>query len=84
MAWSISDLDKSKTEACIQNERIRLDNCNETLTKLKEEYDRKRFRYMAELSDLENKITGLENVIKNGERFIENCEEHLKSFEKEG
>lgn len=80
MAWNIGDLDKSKTESCIQNEEIRLDNCRETLSRLKNEYEKKHFKYMAELFDMENKITELENVIESGERFVESCKEHLKSF----
>lgn len=80
MAWNISDLDKSKTESCIQNEEIRLDNCREALSRLKNDYEKKHFKYMAELFDMENKITELENVIESGERFVESCKEHLKNF----
>lgn len=81
MAWNISDLDKNKTESCIQNENIRLDNCREVLCKLKKEYESKRYKYMTKLSDIEDKITTLEASISSGEKFVSDCEKHLKELE---
>ena len=79
--WSISELDKNKTEQSITNETARLDMCREVLEKLKKEYEHKKYMFMVELSNLEDKITTLETSISSGEKFIEDCNNHLKSFE---
>ena len=79
--WSISDLDKSKTEQSITNETIRLENCRQSLNELKNEYERKKYEYMIELSNIENDINTLETSITSGEKFIEDCKNHLKNFE---
>lgn len=79
--WSISELDKNKTEQSIANETARLDMCREVLEKLKKEYEHKKYMFMVELSNLEDKITTLETSISSGEKFIEDCKNHLKSFE---
>ena len=79
--WSISDLDKSKTEQSITNETIRLENCRQSLNELKNEYARKKYEYMIELSNIEDDITTLETSIASGEKFIKDCKNHLKDFE---
>ena len=79
--WSISELDQNKTEQSIANENARLDACREVLEKLKKEYEHKKYMFMVELSNLEDKITTLETSISSGEKFIEDCNNHLKSFE---
>lgn len=81
MGWSISELDKNKTEQSIANESARLDGCREQLERLKNEYEHKRYMFMCELSNIEDKITTLETSIASGEKFVEDCKEHLKDFE---
>lgn len=81
MSWNISELDKNKTEQCIGNETIRLDNCRASLDKLKNEYEHKKYAYMVELSNIEDKITTLERSISSGEKFLEDCKNYLKTFE---
>ena len=78
---NISELDKNKTEQCITNETIRLDNCRVKLDKLKNEYEHKKYMYMTELSNMEDEITILEGSISSGEKFLENCKNHLKTFD---
>ena len=77
--WSISELDKSKTEQSIINEESRLNYCKSVLEKTKKEYDQKRYEYMCKLANLEDKITMLETSISSGEKFIEECKEHLNN-----
>lgn len=77
MVWLVNELDKNKTDQSIVNEEARLDICRETLDKLKNEYERKRYEYMTKLSNIENKIATLESSIVSGEKFIEDCKEHL-------
>lgn len=81
MGWSISELDKNKTEQSILNEEARLDSCREVLDKLKKEYEHKKYMFMVELSNIEDKITTLETSIASGEKFVEDCKNHLKDFE---
>lgn len=81
MGWSVSELDKNKTEQSISNEEIRLDNCRAVVDKIKKEYEHKKYMFMVELSNLEDKITALETSITSGEKFIEECKEHLKDFD---
>ncbi len=78
---NISELDKNKTEQCVVNETIRLDNCRVTLDKLKNEYNHKKYMYMIELSNMEDKITTLEDSIASGEKFLNDCNNHLKTFD---
>lgn len=77
MVWLVSELDKNKTEQSIANEEARLDMCRETLDKLKNEYEQKRYEYMTKLSNFENNIAAIEASITSGEKFIEDCKEHL-------
>ena len=77
---NISELDKNKTEQCIVNETIRLNNCKAILDKLKNEYKHKEYMYMVELSNIEDKITKLEGSIASGEKFLNDCNNHLKRF----
>lgn len=79
--WSIKELDKNKTEQSIANEQARLDGCRETLDKLKKEYEHKKYMFMVELSNIEDKITTLETSIVSGEKFVKDCQEHLNDFE---
>ncbi len=82
MSWSVSELDKNKTEQSIANESARLDNCRETLDKLKKEYEQKRYHFIhVVLAQMEDKIATLESSIASGEKFIEDCKNHLKTFE---
>ena len=81
MSWSIKELDKDKTEQSIINETARLNGCREVLNKLKKEYEHKKYMFMIELSNIEDKITALETSITSGEKFINDCQEHLKDFE---
>ena len=81
MSWSISELDENKTMQAIENETVRIINCNESLEKLKKEYENKRSMYMVELSNMEDKITTLESSIASGEKFLNECKNHLKDFE---
>lgn len=80
MSWSISELDKNKAEQCVINEQIRLDTCKVILDHLKKEYEKKRYDYIVELSNIEDKITSIENSISSGEKFLESCKKHLNSF----
>lgn len=80
MSWKITDLDKDKTIACIQNEQQRIEECRKMLLCLESEYEKKRLKYTEELFDLENKIEKMGKVIENGNNFINGCKEHLKSF----
>ena len=81
MSWSVSELDKTKTEQSIANESARLDGCREALDNLKKEYEHKKYMFMIELSNIEDKIATLESSITSGEKFVEDCKNHLKSFE---
>lgn len=81
MSYNISELDKNKTEQCIANETIRLDNCKVTLDRLKNEWCDKQYEYMTKLGDMKRKIYELEDSITDGEKFIEECKNHLKTFE---
>lgn len=81
MSWSISELDKNKTEQSISNELARLDICKETLEKLKKEYEHEKYMSMVKLSDMEDKILVLERSIDSGAKFVEDCLKHLKTFE---
>ncbi len=80
MSWKITDLDKDKTIACIQNEQKRIAECRMMLSRLESEYKDKHLKYTEELSGLEYKIKKLGDVIGNGIDFIDSCKEHLKSF----
>ena len=81
MGWSISELDKNKTEQSIANETARLDTCREVLEKLKNEYEAMGIRHRNEESKIMQKITSLGISIKMGEKFVKDCQEHLKDFE---
>lgn len=80
MSWNINELDKNKIEQCIVNETIRIESCEESLNKLKNEYEQKRHKYMTELSNIEDKITNLETSISSGKNFLEQCNNRLKSL----
>ena len=80
MKWSISDLDKNKTEQSIVNETERLKNCREVLDNLKREYEAMSIRNRNEESKIMQKITSLGTSIKMGEKFVEDCKNHLNDF----
>lgn len=80
MSWKITDLDKDRTIACIQNEQKRIAECRIMLSRLESEYENKHLKYTEELSGLEAKIKKLGDVIGNGIDFIDNCKKHLESF----
>ena len=79
--WSISELDKNKTEQSIANENARLDACREVLEKLNKEYNHMRVKHENEELKLAEKIGKIKKSIESGEKFINECKEHLNSFE---
>lgn len=79
--WSISELDKNKTEQSIANETARLDACREVLEKLNKEYNHMCVKHENEELKLAEKIGKIKKSISSGEKFIEDCNNHLKSFE---
>ena len=68
MSWSVSELDKNKTEQAISNEEARLDMCRVELDKLIRERDR-------------YKIEKITRSIDCGETFVKECKEHLNDFD---
>lgn len=83
MSWNISELDKNKTEQCISNETIRLDNCRVSLDKLNREYKHMCVKHENEELKLAEQIGKLKRSIDSGEKFIEYCKNYLKRFENE-
>lgn len=79
--WSISELDKNKTEQSIANENARLDVCREVLEKLNKEYNHMCVKHENEELKLAEKIGKIKKSIESGEKFINECKEHLNSFE---
>ena len=80
MSWSISELDKNKTEQSIENETARLDTCKEILDKLNREYNHMCIKHEIEELKLAEKIGKLKKSIESGEKFVEDCKNHLKDF----
>ena len=81
MSWSISELDKDKTEQSIWNESARLDTCREVLEKLNKEYNHMCVKHENEELKLAEKIGKIKKSIESGENFVKDCQEHLKDFE---
>ena len=79
--WSISELDKNKTEQSITNEQARLDMCREKLDKLIKERDRYKAETDLKLWEYYDKIEKLTRSIESGEQFVRECDEHLNNFE---
>jgi len=81
MGWSVSELDKNKTEQAISNEEARLDHCRVEREKLFNEFTRIKLINTRNENDMLNKIEMLDKSIKSGEQFVNECKEHLKDFE---
>ena len=81
MGWSISELDKNKTEQSIANEQIRLDICREKLDKLTQELERYKEETNNKLSKYYERIAEIQRSIDAGEKFVRECKDHLKDFE---
>ena len=81
MGWSVSELDKNKTEQAISNEEARLDYCRVEREKLFNEFTRIKLINTRNENDMLNKIEMLDKSIKSGEQFVNECKEHLKDFE---
>lgn len=80
MSWSISELDKNKTEQSIVNETARLNTCQEVLVKLNKEYNHMCVKHENEELKLAEKIGQIKKSIESGEKFIKDCQEHLNDF----
>jgi DNA repair exonuclease SbcCD ATPase subunit len=78
--WSISELDKNKTEQSITNEQTRIDMCREKLDKLINERDRYKAETDIKLWEYYDKIEKLTKSIESGEKFVEDCKNHLNDF----
>ena len=83
MSWSISELDKNKTEQAISNEEARLDHCREERERLIRERDKFKNETDIKMWKYYDKIEKLTRSIDCGEIFINECQEHLKSFDNE-
>ena len=81
MGWSISELDKNKTEQAISNEEARLDMCRVELDKLIRERDKYKIEADRKLAEYYEKIGRLNFSINSGEQFVNECKEHLKDFD---
>ena len=81
MSWTISELDKNKTEQAISNEEARLDMCRVELDKLIIERNRYKIEADRKLAEYYEKIGRLNFSIKSGEQFVNECKEHLKDFD---
>ena len=79
MGWSISELDKNKTEQSIANETARLDTCREVLAKLNKEYNHMCVKQENEELKLAEKIGKIKKSIESGEKFVKDCQEHLNN-----
>ena len=79
MGWSISELDKNKTEQSIANETARLDTCREVLEKLNKEYNHMCVKHENEELKLAEKIGKIKKSIESGEKFVKDCQEHLNN-----
>ena len=81
MGWSVSELDKNKTEQAISNEEIRLDHCKVEREKLFNEFSRIKMLNLQKENKMLDKIETLDRSIKSGEQFVNECKEHLKDFD---
>ena len=81
MSWSVSELDKNKTEQAISNEEARLDHCRVERERLIQERDRYKIEANRKLTEYYEKIGMLNCSIKSGEQFVNECKEHLKDFD---
>ena len=81
MGWSISELDKNKTEQSIANETARLDACRNVLEKLNKKYNHMCVKHENEELKLAEYIEKIKKSIESGEKFVKDCQEHLKDFE---
>jgi hypothetical protein len=81
MGWSVSELDKNKTEQAISNEEIRLDHCKVEREKLFNEFSRIKMLNTQKENEMLDKIEILDRSIKSGEQFVNECKEHLKDFD---
>lgn len=79
--WSISDLDKSKTEQSIANETIRLEHCKVERDRLFTELCRIQRDNKIKEENIMQYIDKIDVSIKSGEQFIKECQAHLKDFE---
>ena len=80
MSWSVSELDKNKTEQSIVNEEIRLDHCRVERERLFNEFTRIKLINTRNENKMLDKIENLDKSIKFGEQFVKECKEHLKNF----
>ena len=81
MGWSVSELDKNKTEQAISNEEARLDHCRVERERLIRERDKFKNDTDIKLAEFYEKIGTLTRSIDCGETFVKECKEHLKDFE---
>ena len=81
MGWSVSELDKNKTEQAISNEEIRLDHCKVEREKLFNKFSRIKMLNTQKENEMLDKIEMLDRSIKSGEQFVNECKEHLKDFD---
>ena len=81
MGWSVSELDKNKTEQAISNEEIRLDHCRVERERLIRERDKFKNDTDIKMWEYYDKIQNLTRSIDCGETFVKECKEHLKDFE---
>jgi len=81
MSWSVSELDKNKTEQAISNEEARLDHCRVEREKLFNEFSRIKMLNARKENEMLDKIETLDRSIKSGEQFVNECKEHLKDFD---
>lgn len=81
MSWSVSELDKNKTEQAISNEEARLDHCRVEREKLFNEFGRIKMLNTQKENEMLDKIETLDRSIKSGEQFVNECKEHLKDFD---
>ena len=83
MSWNVSELDKNKTEQCISNETVRLDNCKVILEKLERDYKHMCVKHENEELKLAERIGKIKRSIESGEKFLEDCKNHLKHLNHE-
>ena len=81
MGWSVSELDKNKTEQAISNEEIRLDHCRVERERLFNELCYIQRENKIKEERMVQQIDKIDASIESGEQFLNECKEHLKDFD---
>jgi hypothetical protein len=81
MSWSVSELDKNKTEQAISNEEARLDICRVERERLFNELCRIQRENKIKEEKMIQQINKIDVSIESGEQFLNECKEHLNDFD---